>query len=924
MSDRLGVGNWRQRVRFTSARLPKRSPTCAKFLLHCLAWLAVMFQSAHAQEIVEIEALSGTPLGVGRLTVKLPASAVLPVAGDTGFTLGEREQRVVYPALDTRPVRTALRDLLKRPQQATIYFLFTGDGPLTIDLYAPKLVSSRAQPRQDRAAYARLLASWWAEYSKNVQRDAKIDQYSPLLDNYLTMMLAARLRLTIPPKPANPLSLLLLGQKSADQAVDKLLGAESLRMALLKDTMSNGRSLAVADQPLPVSVAAQPAEYPEPAADVQIEAMAEHVPAECFYLRCGSFGNYQWFRHTLDDWGGDLRNLIAQRGMDFRINAKTERQIGMHESAVAGLLAPTLISDVAMIGQDPFFREGPAMGMIFQARNNFLLSRDFNGQRAATVAAEKNCTDQTLEIAGHQVSLISTPDNAVRCFYAVDGDFHLLTTSRTLVRRFYEAGAGKNSLAKSRGFRNARTRLPLTRDDSVLIYLSEEFFSNLMSPQYHIELTRRLQAGADADLLRLARLAAVAEHHPAESVQQLIAAGFLPLGFDHRADGGQVTVNGGIATDSLRGATGTFLPVPDMRLDRVTRDEIKNYEQFATLFQEQWGQMDPVAIGIQRRTVDRHPGLQHVTIDAQLLPFAKRHLGMLEKSLGPTSNRRVSRTPGDVASLEFVASGSLLGGGQVTQIFAGMRDSNPPLELVGSKLLPLKLPSMVDGYVGAWPHAGPLSYFGYRADTQLDADGFGSPRANLFQRSWNDFHVVSNHSETLKTVTRELHVEDSARPAQAWLHINDITDQKFSEFANAYAYTQARKVSAGNLEFLRQLQTQLHVPAAEAKDVAELLLGGRMVCTVGGQYQLQERQGEPSAWTSTAFAGPRNRLGMKSPDGYRSPALQWFRGLDLDFGAADQALISHIELEMQQPLIIPSAKALPPAAVPVSAQPTRP
>ena len=94
--------------------------------------------------------------------------------------------------------------------------------------------------------------------------------------------------------------------------------------------------------------------------------------------------------------------------------------------------------------------------MLFQARNNFGLTSDFNRQRSEALKNEPGCTEKKIEIAGHTVSFLSTPDNRVRSFYAIDGDFHFVTTSRTLVERFYAAGKGENALADAPDFRLGR------------------------------------------------------------------------------------------------------------------------------------------------------------------------------------------------------------------------------------------------------------------------------------------------------------------------------------------------------------------------------------------------------------------------------------------------------------------------------------
>ena len=243
-----------------------------------------------------------------------------------------------------------------------------------------------------------------------------------------------------------------------------------------------------ATEPLPTRSVTESVETPA-TNDVKVEEIALHVPEECFYVRFGNFPNYLWFSRLLREFGGDLRTLIAMRGLDYGLNARQEQQLVLKESGLAELLGPQVIADVALVGQDMFMREGAAIGIMFQARSNFGLGSDFRSQRAAALKANKDATESTVDVGGHKVSFLSTPDNRIRSFYAVDGDFHFVTTSRALVARFYEAGAGERALGKSDEFRLARAEVPLERDDTVFAYLSAEFFQNLLGPHYRIEMT---------------------------------------------------------------------------------------------------------------------------------------------------------------------------------------------------------------------------------------------------------------------------------------------------------------------------------------------------------------------------------------------------------------------------------------------------
>ena len=133
--------------------------------------------------------------------------------------------------------------------------------------------------------------------------------------------------------------------------------------------------------------------------------------------------------------------------------------------------------------------------------------------------------------------MLSTPDNQLRSFYVVDGKFHLMTNSETLVRRFLGAGQGEAALADSPEFRLARAEFPLERNDSIFVYLSSAFFRHLLSPQYQIEMQRRLQSVTDIEMLLLAQAVAKMEGLDSEDLAGLVDAKLLPPGFGRRPDG---------------------------------------------------------------------------------------------------------------------------------------------------------------------------------------------------------------------------------------------------------------------------------------------------------------------------------------------------------------------------------------------------
>src|SRR5262249_29373228 len=120
---------------------------------------------------------------------------------------------------------------------------------------------------------------------------------------------------------------------------------------------------------------------PAPAPDQAIEPLASHVPSECFYLRFGNFPNYLWFRDFLNQSQGDLGNMIVLKSIDYGDSNRLQNQLAVGETAIARVMGPTVINDVAMIGLDSYLRDGAAMGILFYAKNSMLLGNNLNEQR---------------------------------------------------------------------------------------------------------------------------------------------------------------------------------------------------------------------------------------------------------------------------------------------------------------------------------------------------------------------------------------------------------------------------------------------------------------------------------------------------------------------------------------------------------------
>jgi len=888
---------------------PKHSHLFTATLLAAIAFAAA---PCLAQVRMRAEAFVGEPFGVGRLTVEIAGGELPLPLGAEGLGIGETNGRILYPATFNPAVVPLVKDTLKSvpwirggpigqevggllqgllslPPRTDVYFLFQGKDPLELTLQARTAHRLTVRPREAPGFHRTLLERWWRNYTASPGLLQTKPDYPPLIESFLATTLARRLNLELPEKSQTEPS-----QDQLTKEVGVILGTEAVRVAMQQDRILGLNQLdQKADQPPPVSISPPPLKLPQISAGVKVEPIAMRVPAECLYIRFGNFNNFLWFQDTMDRWGGDAQNLIASRGLDLEMKRRIEEQLVVKQSALSRLLGPTVVADVAIIGTDLHFREGAAFGILFHAHSTNALALDFATRRLERLNAG-GVTEQKFSCEGKQVSSLASPDGKVRSYYAFDGPYHFVTSSKTLVRRFLETASGEGSLGSSAEFRHARSVMPTTADYSAFVYLSDAFFRNMAGSQYRIETARRLQAVADVDLVQLAALAAATEGLPGGSVERLSGSGLLPRNFSPRPDGSGTVLDGGQVYDSLRGHRGTFVPIPDVPVDRVTPAEVAAYAKFAEFYAENFGRLDPAMIGVRRKTLDG--GRERVIVDVRMSAMGGKLHQFLAGWAGPADQVRLAPVPGDLASGEMVMHDQ--------RVFAGLRDFGPPTDLIGDRLALLgRFRDLLVGYIGS---NGQFPWIGWFENLALIPPAAAQPAESpggLFSRQWNQFKVYSLHEEVFATVLPRLKFEKAQRPAQLRLHVGDVSRARMTPFLNEWGYSRTRQTSLGNLRLMHALNQQLHVPKEDCRTAAEFLLAAKLICPLGGRYVFHKQSGGDGDWISTALVDPEGRvlLGTEPPAGYQAPPLNWFRGLEFDAMLSAGALTAHAEVDMQSP-----------------------
>lgn len=899
--------------------------------------------SVQGTAAARVTAVAGQPFGVARVELPMSLSEFLVSGREIHVT--DAAGRVSYPvSQDVVPTppdedtveppargmgrrrllqrfESALRNLSTAPQQRAtgreVWFLFRGTEPFQIQLSGASTLALQVQPKTVSDQHADLLTGWWAAYSNAaVERIVSAD-YPLVVETYLISMLSRRLKL---PYPEAAKKHLTEREDELASTLEMIGGSEKLRATVLQSAAAQtpgGRPMAS----LPVPQPPRWQQGPQIVAPdgVVIEETARHVPPECFYLRFGSFSNYLWFRDLSQLYGGDITDMISVRGVNDGGTQLIENQLCMKLTDLSRLLGATVVEDQAIIGTDLFLSEGASLGVMIKSKNRFLLETSIGAERTSKLKAEPEAKLTEEKIAGHTVSLLSTPDNRLRSFLAIDGDWFFVTNSRRLVERFYAVADGETSLGDTLEFQLARRLMPVDRDDTLFAYFSPAMLRGMVGPKYQIELRRRLHSHADISLLRLARMAAAAEGQPLTAIDQLVAEGYLPMGFGLRPDGSGPLIlgdsgSGDVIVDSQRGARGTFMPIADMPLVSVTQEEADWYQRRADYFTENWHQIDPIMVGIGRSMGD--DGIEQLQIHAEVAPLVPEKYGMVANQLGPPTHAAIQFAPDDIAAVQaHVVSDQLGGTIPPHHMFAAIKDARPPEpeQLKGVLRTYLALRSL-PGYLGAWPQPGLLDRLPLGLGQGVEVEpGLTRLLGGLYRFQGGDFSVLSFHREVLAASLPEMAVVETDDQAQVRVHVGNLVGSELEGWANDQLHGQAAELSQAGAEFLNQLSEQLKLKPDDADQAAQWLLAGQLVCPLGGEYQrIDTARGEQwvsSQWDATT-AAPR----AKAPADYKAPVLQWFRGLDANLTQFEDRLVVDAVIDTQHARPgAPAPRTKPPA-----------
>jgi hypothetical protein len=419
-----------------------------------------------------------------------------------------------------------------------------------------------------------------------------------------------------------------VGRSDLTELMDTTTGAMSLQEALQMDRPLLLRA-AREKATVPLGKLAGPRSAPHPWEELSralgkaapAEPLAALVPAEFYYLRAADLDVLFQLSDQLDDWATPVVSALDRQAAERDLAGRYETQLGLARTALARALGKDVVAQVALVGSDPYLREGSDVSVLFQVKQRSLFDVGLASTLAARAHEHGSVAATTTSYQGVDVRVATSPDGAVRQHRATVGDVEIVSNSLGAIKRILEAIKGKRPrLADEKDFAYLLARDASVRADA-LGFMGDRFVGEVIGPRQKVLESRRQIALAELTTPGFAALLHgwVTGHSPA-TVDELLASKLLTKDELKHGSGAPIAWKPGEAARSVFGTPAALTPLLDLPdPDLVTESERDAYERFSRTYETYWRTyIDPAAVRI---SVDPSPTGTTLTADLRVVPL---------------------------------------------------------------------------------------------------------------------------------------------------------------------------------------------------------------------------------------------------------------------------------------------------------------
>lgn len=363
------------------------------------------------------------------------------------------------------------------------------------------------------------------------------------------------------------------------------------------------------------------------------EPLAQAAPAEFYYVRARNFSALQALLDEAETWLTPAFHLMESRGRRYDLSARYRTQLALPKSELLRLFGPRLIESLAIVGSDPFLRQGSDVTVIVATKSQSGFAAALAVQRSRVAEGHPFTVTQS-EHHGVKLVLCQSADGLVRQWTAElelkspPGQdrampLTLISNSKGAITRVIDAALGLTpQLADEPDF-----QYMLARDADVpapvLGYAGERFVLKAVTPAQRVLDARRQLARAELMLVSEGALAfGIERGRPPRDLKELLKSPWLDRAALQHLDGKRIEFVPGSAPRSAWGTPEQLTPLIDLPpVRRVTPGEREAYQRFAQRYALQWRErVDPIALRLQ---VEQRGEQRRILAHLRVLPIAR-------------------------------------------------------------------------------------------------------------------------------------------------------------------------------------------------------------------------------------------------------------------------------------------------------------
>lgn len=403
------------------------------------------------------------------------------------------------------------------------------------------------------------------------------------------------------------------------------------------------------------------------------EPLASSVPIDFWYVRFTDIRRMLQVLDEADAWITPVAHAFDERPLVRDLALRYQRQLGLRRTGLAKALGNTVIDRVAIVGSDPYLREGSDVTMIFDVANQTVFDAELARHLEAWQAEVPGVVASEVSHEGHTIAVRSDPAGLVHQHRVQVGELAIVSNSLGACKRVLDAIDGRApKLADAPDLKYMLARDPGAHD--ALVFLGDRFIASVVGPAQKILQSRRQRALAELSVPGYAAaLHGWLHGAAAEDTAALLAAGALDQADLRHGDGGEITFDPRTGARSEWGTPAALVPLVDRpAITEVSAAEQAAYETFSRSYQDYWRQfIDPIAVRID---ITDDAGGSRASVDVRVLPLISgSEYGDVEMVVG---EQRVRVPPVDAGIQAVWAIGKDAAVRRELDRFAGMVGNN--------------------------------------------------------------------------------------------------------------------------------------------------------------------------------------------------------------------------------------------------------